>query len=189
MAGHMALSPAGVAVDDAAREDALEALVREHARFVFKVAMAVLRNHHDAEDAVQETFLRVMRHRGELGGVRDARAWLARITWRIAVDRRKAPAAPPQQDMELTLQHARSPQPGGEQTVISTQMLEIAERLVEQLPRDLREVLTLSTVEEMTGAEVAAVLGIPEASVRSRLFRARQLLKNKMNAWLEGNAV
>ena len=55
----------------------LEALVRGQARFVYQVAYSVLRNHHDAEDATQETFLRVWRHQHQLADVRDLRAWLA----------------------------------------------------------------------------------------------------------------
>src|SRR5436190_22219254 len=69
--------------------DAVETLVREHGRFVFQVAYSVLRHAHDAEDVVQETFLRVVRHRSELNEVREPRAWLARIAWRIALDRQR----------------------------------------------------------------------------------------------------
>src|SRR5262245_49972394 len=68
-------------------EDKLESLVREHAGLVFRVAYSVLRDHHDAEDAAQETFLRVLRHRSELGGIREPRAWLARIAFRIALNK------------------------------------------------------------------------------------------------------
>ena len=64
----------------------VESVVREHARFVFKVAYSILRNVEDAEDVVQETFLRVHRS-GELPNVREVRSWLARIAWRVALDR------------------------------------------------------------------------------------------------------
>src|SRR4051812_11566038 len=74
---------------NAAAVDAVEVLVREHARFVFQVAYSVLRHAHDAEDVVQETFLRVVKHRSELNDVREPKAWLARIAWRIALDRRR----------------------------------------------------------------------------------------------------
>jgi RNA polymerase sigma factor (sigma-70 family) len=70
-------------------EDELELAVREHARLVYRVAYSVLRDHHDAEDATQETFLRVLRYRRKLAGVRDPRTWLARIAWRVAVERRR----------------------------------------------------------------------------------------------------
>src|SRR6185503_10043580 len=67
----------------------LEEAVRQHARFVYQIAYAVLRNQQDAEDATQETFVRVMRYRRQLDEVQDTRAWLARIAWRVAVARKK----------------------------------------------------------------------------------------------------
>src|SRR5579864_5344072 len=64
----------------------VEQIVHQHARFVFGVAYSVLRNREDAEDAAQETFLRLSRQRN-LGEIRDVRLWLARVAWRVAVDR------------------------------------------------------------------------------------------------------
>jgi RNA polymerase sigma-70 factor (ECF subfamily) len=61
----------------------------------------------------------------------------------------------------------------------------LLERLIASLPEELRAPLVLSTVEEMTAADVAAVLDIPEASVRTRVFRARQLLREKLGGVLE----
>jgi RNA polymerase sigma-70 factor (ECF subfamily) len=185
----VALIESSVAVKDDA-SDVLESLVREHARFVFKVAYSVLRNHHDAEDATQETFLRVMRHHRELEGVRDVRAWLARICWRVAVDRRRnLPECLNEADLATTLDEMRSHEAGTERQVMGTQTLAMTERLIAGLPTELHDVLTLSTVEDMTSAEIASVLGIPDSSVRTRLFRARQLLKEKLAALLEGKAL
>jgi RNA polymerase sigma-70 factor, ECF subfamily len=169
-----------------ASEVAFEELVRAHARFVFKIAYSVLRNHHDAEDAVQETFLRVMRRSPEIHDVRDIRAWLARIAWRIAVDRRRR--APHSEDAGFAddLALLRSHTASAEQSAIGAQMLRVAERLIASLPPELRDPLTLSTVEELNSPEIAAVLGIPEATVRTRLFRARKVLKEKLAALLEG---
>src|SRR5437868_5044242 len=70
-------------------DEALEAAVRDHARLVYRVAYSILRNHHDAEDAAQETFVKVLKYRRRLGGVQDQRTWLARIAWRVALDRKK----------------------------------------------------------------------------------------------------
>jgi RNA polymerase sigma-70 factor (ECF subfamily) len=183
----IALIEPSVAVENAA-EAALEDLVRAHARLVFKIAYSVLRNHHDAEDAVQEVFLRVMRQRRDLNAVRDARAWLARISWRVAIDRRNPPQL---SDAETTaaLEQLRSHAAAADQSAIGGQMLALTGRLIANLPAELRDALTLSTVEEMTSPEIAAVLGIPEASVRTRLFRARKLLKEKLASLLEGNAL
>src|SRR5258708_17066168 len=68
-------------------EYALEDIVRQHARLVYRIVYGVLRNHHEAEDATQETFVRVLRYGKKLGNVENHKSWLARIAWREAVDR------------------------------------------------------------------------------------------------------
>src|SRR2546423_3856027 len=112
-----------------AADDAVETLVREHARFVFQVAYAVLRHSHDAEDVVQETFLRVVRHQSELSDVREPRAWLARIAWRLAVDRRRNQ---PEMigDPEALLAQLRATGMSAEQVVARAEMKRLVETLV-----------------------------------------------------------
>src|SRR5258706_13067793 len=70
-------------------EDPLEAAVRKHSRLVYRIAYSVLRNQADAEDATQETFLRVLRYGKKFARIYDPKAWLARIAWRVAVQRRR----------------------------------------------------------------------------------------------------
>jgi len=159
--------------------DAVEQLVRAHARFVFQVAYSVLRHAHDAEDVVQETFLRVLKHRSELSAVRDAKAWLARIAWRLALDKRRGqPEMAADPDAVLAQMQARGL--NAEQALECGETRALLESLIAALPPELREPLELSTVGEMTSSEAAAVLGIPEATVRTRVFRARQVLKEKL---------
>ena len=184
-AGQITLTDAIVTADTPG--EAVETLVREHARFVYKVAYSVLRNHHDAEDATQETFIRVMRHAAKVAQMPDQRPWLARVAWRIAVDRIRQRGTQPLDDAAQTLEQLRSAGPGAEQVVIGQQMVSLLERLVERLPREFRDVVALSTVQEMTSAEIAQVLQIPEATVRTRLLRARRLLREKMQALMEGH--
>ncbi len=74
---------------DERQDEVLESLVREHSRLVYRICYAVLRSHHDAEDATQETFVRVLRYRSKLSAVEDSKTWLAKIAWRVAVDRSK----------------------------------------------------------------------------------------------------
>src|SRR5262249_61898193 len=76
-------------VPEASTADLVESAVREHARFVYQVAYAVLQHPQEAEDAVQERFIRVWKHARKLAGILNQRAWLARITWRVANDRRR----------------------------------------------------------------------------------------------------
>jgi RNA polymerase sigma-70 factor (ECF subfamily) len=148
-------------------------LVGRQSRFVFKVAWAILRNPQDAEDIVQETFLRLYRnHAWE--SMEDERAFLARTSWRLAVDRirsrRRAPAQPEPSALSAT----------PEQAAIARNRTAIVHRLVDALPEELRQPLALSAIDEMTSPEIASILGIPEGTVRTRIMRAREILKHKL---------
>ncbi len=164
-----------------ARQDDAEftACVQRHSRLVFRVAYAVLRNSHDAEDVVQEVFLRLYRNNA-WGGVRDEKAYLARAAWRAAVDH-----LPKQSQAAADEVDTASTDPSPEQTVLDADLQHKVHRLIDGLPEELRQPLALSTIQELTSKEVAQVLGIPEGTVRTRVLRARQLLREKL-ATLEG---
>jgi RNA polymerase sigma-70 factor (ECF subfamily) len=165
--------------------DEFEATVREHTRFVYKIAYSVLRNHHDAEDVVQETFLRFLRHRKRWAEIRDRRAWLATVAWRVALDRKRMPAEGALEEATEVVSKLRAGGAPADEIAASRQMMSLLERLVSSLPRDLREALILSATQELTSAEISQVLGIPEGSVRTRLLRARGILREKLAALLE----
>jgi RNA polymerase sigma-70 factor, ECF subfamily len=162
------------------QEDLLELAVREHARLVYRVAYSVLRNHHDAEDATQETFMRVLRYERKMSEVRDQRTWLARIAWRVAVERRKKMPEARLEDVGKTVSRLRSPTVGADEAMLDAEKMGSLQRLIATLPAKLRDPLTLSTVEEMSPKDISQVLGTSEAAVRSRLFRARQILREKL---------
>jgi RNA polymerase sigma-70 factor, ECF subfamily len=184
MPGIEILSELPTTVTDTASND-LEAAVHQYARTVFRVAYCVLRNHHDAEDAVQETFLRLWRYRKDWAGVRDRRAWLARLAWRVALDRRRPPLEISLDDVAGVVLNLRAAGASAEDIAARREMAVLLERLIVSLPKDLKDVLTLSTVEELTSPEIALVLDIPEGSVRTRLMRAREMVKAKLAATLE----
>ena len=96
----MEIAPSAVHDDtrQLAEEKALAALVDQYASTLYRVAFSVLRNTADAEDAVQEAFLRVLRHRHTLGEVRDHRVWLIRIVWNIVLDRKRRTKTRPETD-------------------------------------------------------------------------------------------
>jgi len=171
-----------------AGDDELELAVREHARLVYRIAYAVLRSHPDAEDATQEAFMRVLRYRRKLAGVKDMRAWLARIAWRVAVERRrKMPAAASEvalEDVSETVSQIRSKTETADETLLAGELADLTGKLIAALPAELRDAITLSTVEEMAVGDMAALLGTNEAVVRSRIFRARQILRKKLAAVL-----
>jgi len=156
-----------------AEEQALAGMASQYTGTLYRVAYSVLRNSADAEDAVQEAFVRVLRHRDSLAEVRDQRVWLIRIVWNVVLDRKRRMKTRPETDDVAEL--ARVLPAGGltaEERVAAAQH----HARVEQLPAKERQVLMLSAFEELTSVEIAAVLGITESSVRSRLFRARNLM-------------
>jgi RNA polymerase sigma-70 factor (ECF subfamily) len=167
-------------------ENVLEAMVREHSRLVYRVAYSVMRNHHDAEDVTQETFARVLRYGKKVGEVRDQKTWLARIAWRVAVDRRKKMPEISLGDVTNTVSELRTSIANAEEVVLGSEMSRLLEALISALPEQLRDPLTLSTVQEMSANDIAEILRIKPAVVRSRLFRAREILREKLTALLGG---
>jgi RNA polymerase sigma-70 factor (ECF subfamily) len=160
-----------------AKEEALAALVELYASTLYRVAFSVLRNSADAEDAVQEAFLRVLRHSDSLDEVRDHRVWLIRIVWNIVLDRKRRAKTRPETD-DVTELARVLPADGltAEERAAAAQHHAHVLSCVEKLPVKERQVLMLSAFEELTSVEIAAVLSITESSVRSRLFRARNLM-------------
>jgi RNA polymerase sigma-70 factor (ECF subfamily) len=173
-------SPTSAVNDEARRcaeDEALAALVDQYAGTLYRVAFSVLRNQADAEDAVQEAFVRVLRHRDSLGEVRDHRVWLIRIVWNIVLDRkRRAKTRPETDDVSELARVLPSTGLSAEELAAAAQHHAYVLACVEQLPTKERQVLMLSAFEELTSVEIASVLGITESSVRSRLFRARNLM-------------
>jgi RNA polymerase sigma-70 factor, ECF subfamily len=169
-----------------ALDNRLEEAVRQHARFVYQIAYAVLRNQQDAEDATQETFVRVLRYRRQLDEVQDTRAWLARIAWRVAVARKKNTV---EISLDETAEIALKLYTAGaevEKIASDKQMLALLEQLIATLPKKLRETMVLSLDEDLSLVEIGKILDIPESSVRTRLFRARRLLRQKLSSLLGG---
>jgi len=156
----------------------IEALVREHSRLVFRIAYSVVRNHADAEDVVQEVFLRVAKHGG--AGITDPKAWISRIAWRASVDRFRRLGRPDQEEFDERLHAPQVAPPGTEQGAISRQTLQLLDRMIAALPKKERDALLLISLEEMSSAEAAKILGTTETSIRARVFRARRRLAEKL---------
>lgn len=165
-----------------AEEETLAALVSQYSGTLYRVAFSVLRNPADAEDAVQEAFMRVLRHRDTLGEVRDQRVWLIRIVWNIVLDRkRRAKTRPETDDVSELARVLPAHGLSAEQIASAAQHHAYVLACVDQLPAKERQVLMLSAFQELTSVEIASVLGITESSVRSRLFRARNLMADLLN--------
>jgi len=186
VAGELILGEARTAARG--EDEAVENLVKEHARFVYRIAYAVLRGHHDAEDAVQETFLRVLRYGRRLPTVENPKTWLARIAWRVAIDRSRSRRRKREVTLETSdraFQEIPAPDAAADKVLEGARIGAAVEKLIAGLPKKLREPLVLSTIEEMSPRAAGTVLGISEAAVRSRVFRARQILKEKLAAQVE----
>jgi RNA polymerase sigma-70 factor (ECF subfamily) len=165
----------------AARDARFAGLEERQTRFAFQVAYALLRNSYDAEDVVQETFLKLYRG-GAWETLENERAFLARVAWRMALDKLKRRRAGP------GMPGAGEPASGAnpEDAIVTADWNAAVGRLVDALPPELRQPLALSTVEEMSSREIAQVMGIAEGTVRTRIMRARQVLKQKLAGLRDG---
>jgi len=157
-------------------ETTFDLLVERQSQFVFKVAYAVLRNVEDAEDVAQDTFLKLFRT-GSWKRMRDERRFLARMAWRLAVGRQSAKRFVFQCESSEGVSEENSPE--GE--CIVTERSRTIHRLIDALPEKLRRPLALSSIQDMTTSEIAAVMDLPEGTVRRLLMEARALVKGKIS--------
>ncbi len=168
-----------VHTDRAGRDAAFTALMNRHGLFLYRVALGLLRNRQDAEDAVQETFLKLYRGEG-WRGMEDERAFLARSVWNAGLNRLATAGAKAMRHAEdadaMDLVSAmRSP----EQLVMANSERALMRSLIEELPETLRQPLVLFAIEGMRSQQVAAILGVPEGTVRTRVMRAKLELRRR----------
>ncbi len=154
-------------------------LVEMYGRLLFRVAFSVVRSPAEAEEVVQDVFLRVLERRGRLAEVREMRVWLVRIAWNLAIDRRRR-VRPAQMDAAF-VDGLMARGVSAEQAVGERERMEAVLREMDRLPRREREVLVLAAIEELGAAEMAAVLGRSESAVRALLFRARARLRERLD--------
>jgi len=153
--------------------------VAENQRRVFQIAYSVLGNSADAEEVAQEAFLRAYRNFGSLRDAEKFRAWVNRIVFRLALNRKRGYRRRLARDTAWQISETRTTVDGAGDAEKQV-MLDRLRREIERLPEKLRSVLQVSLVEEMDAADVGAVLGIPAGTVRSRVHTARKLLLEVM---------
>jgi RNA polymerase sigma-70 factor (ECF subfamily) len=158
----------------------LATLVEAYSRLLFRVAHSVLRSRAEAEDVVQDVFVRVIERRHSLHAVRDMRVWLVRIAWNLALDRRRR-IRPEQMDENFAESLAAKAAPADERLCEAQRMSSVL-REMERLPKAECQVLLLSAVEELGTAAMAEVLGRSESAVRALHFRARTRLRERLEA-------
>lgn len=162
-----------------------EFLMRRHNRRLYRLARATLRDDAEAEDALQEAYLAAYRAIGSFRGDSMLVTWLSRMVLneclgRLRKSARRQNVIPmvASDDMETTA--SDDERDGPDRLLVRAEIRAMLERKLDQLPEDFRTVFVLRAVEELSVEETAASLGIPEATVRSRHFRARSLLRESL---------
>ena len=168
---------------------AFEALMRRHNRTLFRTARAILRDDAEAEDALQEAYLQAFHALPKFRAEARFTTWMVRIVANEALMRlrkqarraqilpmQSADATPGLDELADTTMENNRPEPSAERA----EMRRLLERQIDLLPDAYRTVFMLRAVEELPVEEVAAVLQIPEATVRTRFFRARSILREAL---------
>lgn len=162
----------------ATREQSFSDRVTENQRRVFQIAYSVLGNAADAEEIAQEAFLSAYQNFAQLRDAEKFRAWVNRISFRMALNRQRG--ARRQISRDTAWQTLQAETTGGANSADARLLVEQMRQQMAALPEKQRQVLQLSIVEEMEASDVGAVLGIPAGTVRSRLHAARKLLLEAM---------
>jgi RNA polymerase sigma-70 factor (ECF subfamily) len=169
---------------------AFEVLMRRHNGRLFRVARAILKDDAEAEDALQDAYLDAYRHIDDFHGGARLSTWLTRIVINQALmrlrkhkrDRIVVPfgdgsgTEPDQAEADVADERSESP-PGA---TLRAEIRRALERRIDELPTAFRTVFVMREVEDMTVDETAECLSIPAATVRTRLFRARALLREAL---------
>jgi RNA polymerase sigma-70 factor (ECF subfamily) len=154
-------------------EQEFEARLVESATLAFRVAFSVLRHRQDAEEVAQEAFVKAYRRFAQLRDRDRFRAWLVRMTWRLAIDRQRS-------DRRRTARERDAetlPTATADEDFSARERAERLWKAIDALPEKLRVVIVLANIEELDVVDVARVLSLPTGTVKSRLFLARQRLK------------
>jgi RNA polymerase sigma-70 factor, ECF subfamily len=156
------------ATDELARE--FEVRLIESSTLAFRVAYSVLRHHEDAEDVAQDAFAKAYRSFPQLRDREKFRAWIVRMTWRMALDRQRSNRRRVTREQVVAIEPTSNPHVANERAAQLWQA-------IDQLPEKLRIVTVLAGIEGHDMREVSALLDVPEGTVKSRLFQARQQMK------------
>jgi RNA polymerase sigma-70 factor (ECF subfamily) len=159
---------------------AFEHLMRRYNRRLFRVARSILRDDAEAEDALQDAYLQAYRALPAFRGESSTATWLTRIVMNAALMRRRKNVRMAdiiELNMDLAMDERIAPSEQPEHAALRAQARRLIETKIDGLPDVFRTVFVLRALEELNVEETAETLGIPEATVRSRFFRARSMLR------------
>lgn len=164
---------------------AFGALWEQHRSAVFRNILGIVGNPQDAEDLTQDTFLRAYRALDSFRGEAQLRTWLIRIGVHLAIDHVKRKKAHPEVSLDWDVGGAHEdidPHAAAERNALR----DTVRKAIDALPPHHRAVIVLRDIEGMDYSEMAKALGCSVGSVKLRLFRARRLLKQRLEVLLEG---
>ncbi len=166
-------------------------LVRETEQGVYNVALGVLENAQDAQDATQEVYLRVWRALPTFRGESTFGTWLYRVTVNVSLNRRRQLAPQRQQaDGDELLEQLPAPDPDPQAVAVRHERDAFLWARVAELPTRYRLVIVLFYQQQMSYAQIAEVLAMPIGTVKAQLNRARQVLAHTLSREAEkSNAV
>lgn len=165
-----------------------ELIMRRYNRRLFLIARSILGSDSDAEDVVQSAYITGWRHLAEFKGPDGLGSWFSRITINEALMRLRSRRARSEADFDEAAQHLSDGRPGPEEEVGSMQITQLLEQAIDQLPPAYRTTYVLREVEQLSVAETSASLGIEPATVKTRLHRARRLLRRHLQQRLTVSA-
>jgi RNA polymerase sigma-70 factor (ECF subfamily) len=167
-----------------------EILMRRHNQTLFRATRAILRSDDEAEDVMQHAYLRALEHLGEYEGRARFSTWLTRIAVYEALGRlRRQRRLEQLSDHDIDTEDSMAVKPPTpEQRASDAELRTITEAAIDALPQDFRVVFVLRAVEQMSVAEVSECLEIPQETVKTRFFRARQRLRLSLIEQLDSAA-
>lgn len=176
-------------------EAAIRTIVRRHNQRLFRVARAILRNDAEAEDAVQQSYVNAFTHLDGFRGDAALSSWLTRIAVNEANGRLRTrrPTAPiealdlaPQNSANIIQFPLVNPEPDPEAEMSRTEIRDLLERAVDTLPEGFRSVFVMRDIEGMSIEETAGLLSLKPETVKTRLHRARKLMREAIATELSG---
>ena len=176
-----ASSPDRAVSQDASLEQEFERRLADCPTLAYRVALGVLRNTAEAEDVAQEAMLRAYRNFHRLRDRERFRGWLVRTAWRLALDRIRAANRRERREHAVFVENQR--EGAVENTALARDFEHHLANALDKLPEKLRLVMTLAAIEGYNTGEVAKLTGLPEGTVKSRLFLARKKLAESLK-WI-----
>lgn len=163
---------------------ALRVLIKRHERLVSHMIGRLIDRHEDREELCQDVFLKVYEKLGEFTFQSKLSTWIATIAYRHAINhlRKRKIEIRELPDSEYETEQFISHENVAE-AMADQQLDEVVTTLIEKLPPQYRAILTLYHVQQMSYPEIVEITGLPEGTVKNYLFRARQLLKEKVKQY------